>query len=199
VEEDEAAAERERERERAAQDVAFERDYVVVEKRAVEVNAFADELAASPKVQQQKQRPSRNAGAIIRRATTSVAMTTGKSAATRQEIQQPSPDARLGTHRRQGSYDTRLGTSPTSAISKALNMASGRLFGVSFSPPLAITRSGRSPPMAYSPFPKYPIANVNLVVAGDAGRQVAIFDEEAKTMQIIEEYATRSDVVYGSL
>jgi serine/threonine-protein kinase ULK/ATG1 len=197
VEEDEAAAERERERERAAQDVAFERDYVVVEKRAVEVNAFADELAASPKVQQQKQRPSRNAGAIIRRATTSVAMTTGKSAAARQEIPQPSPDARLGAHRRKGSYDTRLGTSPTSAISKALNMASGRLFGVSFSPPLAITRSGRSPPMAYSPFPKYPLANVNLVVAGDPGRQVAILDEDAKAVQVIEECATRSDVVYG--
>ena len=31
--------------ERAAQEVAFERDYVVVEKRAVEVNALADELA----------------------------------------------------------------------------------------------------------------------------------------------------------
>src|SRR5262249_4478969 len=46
--EDTAAAERERER--AAQDVAFERDYVVVEKRAVEVNAFADELAASPRL-----------------------------------------------------------------------------------------------------------------------------------------------------
>ncbi len=35
------------EREKAAQDVAFERDYVVVEKKHVEVNAFADELAAN--------------------------------------------------------------------------------------------------------------------------------------------------------
>ena len=40
----------ESERERAAQDIAFERDYVLVEKRAVEVNALADELDASPRL-----------------------------------------------------------------------------------------------------------------------------------------------------
>ena len=56
------------ERERAAQDVAFERDYVLVEKRAVEVNAFADEMAANPqligigKVQGQSQPPNSKLG-----------------------------------------------------------------------------------------------------------------------------------------
>jgi hypothetical protein len=41
----------EMERESVAQDFLFERDYVVVEKKAVEVNAFADELEASPRLQ----------------------------------------------------------------------------------------------------------------------------------------------------
>ena len=58
------------ERERAAQDVAFERDYVLVEKRAVEVNAFADEMAANPGLSGRKpspitSRPFRDDGSTI--------------------------------------------------------------------------------------------------------------------------------------
>ncbi|PGH04636.1 ULK/ULK protein kinase [Helicocarpus griseus UAMH5409] len=188
------------ERERAAQEVAFERDYVLVEKKAVEVNAFADELAASPRLQQQSPGSARQAGgAIVRRATTNSPNTSqGVQARALQMVTgRPRADS---SHHRQSSYERRYGPSPTSAtsaISKALNMASGRLFGVGFSPPLALTKGGRSPPLAYNPFPAYPLAQGNLVVVGDGAKTQVALDEDTKTVQIIEECATRSDVVYG--
>ncbi|OJD14757.1 ULK/ULK protein kinase [Emergomyces pasteurianus Ep9510] len=191
------------ERERAAQEVAFERDYIIVEKRAVEVNAFADELAASPRIQQQNQGSARPAtGAIVRRATTtSHSPSTSQGAPTR-ALQMVTGRPRAdSSHNRPGSYERRYGPSPTSAtsaISKALNMASGRLFGVGFSPPLAVTKGGRSPPLAYNPFPAYPLSpHGNLVVIGDGAKTQVALDEDSKTVQIIEECATRSDVVYG--
>ncbi|KAK2868110.1 hypothetical protein FQN49_003149 [Arthroderma sp. PD_2] len=185
--------------ERAAQDIAFERDYVVVEKRAVEVNAFADELAASPRLQQQ-QLSSRHAGAIVRMFTTTA---TPHSLKTKQATQRDSPEKQSKpradyTHNRRYSYDRRYGpnpTSATSAISKALNMASGRLFGLSFSPPSGLTKGGRSPPLGYNPFPSYPVAQSSLVVIGDEKPQ--LLSHDSKTVHIIEECATRSDVVYG--
>ncbi|EGD98138.1 ULK/ULK protein kinase [Trichophyton tonsurans CBS 112818] len=186
------------EKERAAQDIAFERDYVVVEKRAVEVNAFADELAASPRVQQQ-QLNSRQSGAIVRRATTTA---TPHSLKTKHTPQPDTQDRQTkprtdSTHNRRYSYDRRYGPNPisaTSAISKALNMASGRLFGVSFSPPSALTKGGRSPPLGYSPFPTYPVAQSSLVVVDEKPQHLS---HDSKTVHIIEECATRSDVVYG--
>ncbi|PGH30028.1 ULK/ULK protein kinase [[Emmonsia] crescens] len=193
----------ERERERAAQEVAFERDYIIVEKRAVEVNAFADELASSPRIQQQNQGSARPAtGAIVRRATTpSHSPGTSQGAPTR-ALQMVTGRPRADSnHNRQSSYERRYGPSPTSAtsaISKALNMASGRLFGVGFSPPLALTKGGRSPPLAYNPFPAYPLSpHGNLVIIGDGAKTQVALDEDTKTVQIIEECATRSDVVYG--
>ena len=197
--EDSAAREAREARERAAQDVAFERDYVVVEKRAVEVNAFADELAASPRIhgvtqtQQDAQR-----GTMIRRATTQGApnSTTGAHVTPSRAIQLASGKRPDQTHHRQGSYERRIRdpTSATSAISKAINMASGRLFNMGFSPPLGLGRGGVSPP-SYSPFPAYP-ANTSLMI-GDGGRGTAPLDEDAKAVHVIEESATRSDVVYG--
>ncbi|KAB8078347.1 hypothetical protein BDV29DRAFT_9766 [Aspergillus leporis] len=186
------------ETERAAQEVAFERDYVVVEKRAVEVNAFADELAHSPRIQGGFPR---NAHAVPRRPGTqgaSTAAATSPLATTGKAMQVASGRARAdSTHARQNSYDRRYSQSPTSAISKALHMASGRLFGMGFSPPLTITKGGRSPPLAYNPFPAYPTAQGGLMVVGDGARTNVTLDEDAKTIQVIEECATRSDVVYG--
>lgn len=194
----------EQEREQAAQDVAFERDYVVVEKRAVEVNAFADELAASPRFgQQQQQFAGKQSGAIVRRATTTATpqprqpSQDASSRAVQVVSGRPSPTS---GHYRHSSYDRRYGTSPVSArsaISKALNKATGRLFGVSLSPPLSLTKAGRSPPSAYNPFPTYPLAQSNLLVVGDGAKISPPLDEDTKTIQIIEECATRSDVVYG--
>lgn len=189
------------ERERAAQDVAFERDYVVVEKRAVEVNAFADELAHSPRIQGGFGRVP--GGSAPRRATTQGLPTVASTSPhyTSKAMQVIPGRARADSlHQRQHSYERRYGQSPTSAtsaISKALNMASGRLFGMGFSPPLALTKGGRSPPLAYNPFPAYPAAQASLMRTGDGNKTNAAVDEDCRTVQIIEECATRSDVVYG--
>ncbi|KAJ5480687.1 Serine/threonine-protein kinase atg1 [Penicillium diatomitis] len=191
------------ENEQAAQEVAFERDYVVVEKRAVEVNAFADELAHSPRIQGGLARGS--GGPMPRRATTqglpSAASTSPHFASKAMQII-PGRARADSTHQRQHSYERRYGQSPTSAtsaISKALNMASGRLFGMGFSPPLGLTKGGRSPPLAYNPFPAYPAAQASLLLTGDAGgaKNNSAIDEDCRTVQTIEECATRSDVVYG--
>lgn len=192
------------ERERAAQEVAFERDYVVVEKRAVEVNAFADEMAHSPRIHGGYTRPGQG-GMVSRRTTAPNAPThtaTSPQAPTGKTMQVVSGRGRADSgHSRQNSYERRYGQSPTSAtsaISKALNMASGRLFGMGFSPPMAITKGGRSPPLAYNPFPAYPAPQGSLMIAGDSGKtHIPADDEDAKSVQVIEECATRSDVVYG--
>jgi serine/threonine-protein kinase ULK/ATG1 len=76
-------------------------------------------------------------------------------------------------------------------------MASGRLFGMGFSPPLAITKGGRSPPLAYNPFPAYPPVHASLLITGDGSKPNATGDEDCKAVQEIEECATRSDVVFG--
>ncbi len=191
------------EKERVAQDIAFERDYVVVEKKAVEVNALADELEASPRLHRGalQQALSPKAGAMVRRATTQGAptSTTGAQTSASRAVQIASGRPRADVlHHRQSSYERKYGPSPTSAtsaISKALNMASGRLFGVGFSPPINLGRGGRSPPMGYSPFPAYPSAQGSLVMVGDT--KPVPMDEDSKLVQSIEEVATRSDVVYG--
>lgn len=189
------------ERERAAQEVAFERDYVVVEKRAVEVNAFADELAHSPRIQGGFGRVP--GGAAPRRATAQGLPTIHSTSPhyPSKAIQVIPGRARADSiNQRQHSYERRYGQSPTSAtsaISKALNMASGRLFGMGFSPPLALTKGGRSPPLAYNPFPTYPATQASLMLTGDGNKTNAAVDEDCRTVQIIEECATRSDVVYG--
>ncbi|KAI9852175.1 MAG: Serine/threonine-protein kinase [Thelocarpon superellum] len=190
--------------ERAEQEVAFERDYVVVEKRAVEVNAFADELAASPRIHgaYQNAPTTPHQGAMTRRATTQgqPGSATGAQVTPSRALQiatgKQLPDA---YHRRQSSYERRYGASPasaTSAISKALNMANFRLFGVGFSPPF-VAKSGHSPPQTYGAFPAYPTTHGSLVMIGDGGKTGIVQDEDSRAVQIIEESATRSDVVYG--
>ncbi|SLM36208.1 serine threonine protein kinase [Lasallia pustulata] len=196
----EAAREARDARERAAQDVAFERDYVVVEKRAVEVNAFADELAASPRIHGGAQQNLHH-GAMVRRGATQGTPnpTTGAQVTPARAMQIASGKRPDQIHHRQSSYERRYGrdaTSATSAISKAINMASGRLFNMGFSPPLGIGRGGPSPP-TYSPFPAYPTAQGSLTMIGDGSRAPVPIDEDSKAVQVIEESATRSDVVYG--
>ena len=186
-------------RERAAQDVAFERDYVVVEKRAVEVNAFADELAASPTIHGGSQDPGR--GALVRRATQQgpPASTTGAQATPSRAMQVASGKRLDAGHNRKSSYERRLHdtTSATSAISKAINKASGRLFGIGFSPPLSLGRGGPSPP-SYAPFPAYPTDQGSLLMLDDGSQKARVpLDEDTKTVQVIEESAIRSDAVYG--
>ena len=187
-------------RERAAQDVAFERDYVLVEKRAVEVNAFADELAASPRIHGGNQQDAIR-GAMVRRATQQgpPTSTTGAQVTPSRAMQIASGKRPEHSHLRKNSYERRLRdpASATSAISKAINMASGRLFGMGFSPPLGIGRGGPSPP-SYSPFPAYPTSQGSLLMIEDGSKKAPVpLDEDTKTVQVIEDSATRSDVVFG--
>jgi len=187
------------ERERAAQDVMFERDYVVVEKRAVEVNAFADEMAANPRISgaNHVQSPPSRAGPIVRRATTQGAPTSATGAVPSQPSRavQIAQGKQRPDHQRQNSYERRYGPSPsstTSAISKAIAGASLRLFGIGFTP---TGLKGQSPPL-HNPFPVYPASPgiAGLIADGKIGTTL---DEDAKAVHIIEESATRSDVVYG--
>ncbi len=198
---DTAAREAKEARERAAQEVAFERDYVLVEKRAVEVNAFADELAASPRIHGTRQlRPDSHSGAVVRRATTQgvPTSTTGVQLTPSRAIQLASGKRVDQIHHRQSSYERKLRdpNSATSAISKAINMASGRLFGMGFSPPLSMARGGPSPP-SYSPFPAYPTNKGSVIMIGDGSKGGLPPDEDSRVVHVIEESATRSDVVYG--
>lgn len=189
-------------RERAAQDVAFERDYVLVEKRAVEVNAFADELAASPKIHGGNQGyEDGGRGAMVRRATQQgpPASATGAQVTPSRAMQIASGKRPDAGHHRKNSYERRLRdpASATSAISNAINRASGRLFGMGFSPPLTIGKGGVSPP-SYSPFPAYPANQGNVLMIEDAPKSEPVpLDEDSRTVQIIEDGATRSDVVFG--
>lgn len=186
-------------RERAAQDVAFERDYVLVEKRAVEVNAFADELAASPRIQGSAQNQSdAHRGAMVRRATTqgSPSSAAGAQVTPSRAMQLASGKRTDQMHYRQSSYERRLrDPTATSAISKALTMAGGRLLNMGWSPPRVIGR-GPSPP-AYSPFPAYPSNQGSIIMIGDGSKGSMPADEDSRAVQVIEESATRSDVVYG--
>lgn len=186
--------------ERAAQDVAFERDYVLVEKRAVEVNAFADELAASPRIQGGNQvQQDTHPGSMVRRATTqgSPTSTTGAQITPSRAMQIASGKRPDQLHHRQSSYDRRYrdATSATSAITKAINLASGRLLNLGFSPPLGLGLGGTSPP-SYNPFPAYPTNQGSLLMIGDGSKGQLAMDEDAKMFLLIEEGATRSDVVY---
>lgn len=178
-----------------AQDIAFMRDYVVVEKRHVEVNAFADQLAA-----QGAQAPNipPKAGQIVRRATQQGVPTsiTGAVPAERSKALQIAQGSRPD-HYRRGSYDKSLSGSPkstTSVISKAIQDASLRLLGFKY--PTHLLGKGASPPHLYNPFPTYPTTNSPAGLLTD-GRQSGVIDEDARIAQTIEDYATRSDVVWG--
>ena len=181
--------------ERAAQDVMIEREYVVVEKRAVEINALADQLKAN----QGGTSPSRapDHAAMVRRATTQATSVPTKGAQITSSRALQIASGQRPEHRRQASYERRVrsNTSTTSAISKAINLASGRLFSFGMSPPLGLGRGGLSPPL-YSPFPAYPTTQGSLLMLGD-GTKASPLDEDSKAVQVIEEAATRSDVVYG--
>ncbi|KAL8808332.1 MAG: hypothetical protein Q9182_000152 [Xanthomendoza sp. 2 TL-2023] len=197
--EDQASRDIREARERAAQDVAFERDYVLVEKRAVEVNAFADQLdtehGGTARTSQDAHR-----GAMVRRATTQGSPTsvTGAQVAPSRAMQIASGKRPDQLHHRQSSYERRIkdSTSATSAISKAINMASGRLLNMGFSPPLGFGRTGPSPP-SYNPFPAYPTNQGSMLLIGDGTKGSQPLDEDSKAVLIVEESATRSDVVYG--
>ncbi|KAF1998044.1 Serine/threonine-protein kinase atg1 [Amniculicola lignicola CBS 123094] len=169
--------------ERASQDIAFDSDFVFVEKRRVEIDALADEIAASPQ------------STMKRRATThgSPNSTTGATVPSRAiQIQQK----QVPIHQRTGSYERRRQYRPsfesaTSALSKAMNMVNIR--GLGLSPPVM---KGLSPPQGYAAFPVYPTAQSSLLMIGDNNKSTSK-DEDSATIKKVEELAQLSHVVYG--
>ncbi|KAK2605326.1 hypothetical protein N8I77_008172 [Diaporthe amygdali] len=182
------------EQEKARQEIAFERDYVLVDKNQVAVNALADELAANGRMVH-AQGLSPKAGQMVRRTTTQGApdSTTGAVAPSPSRAMQIAQGRqRPNTHERQSSLSASPG-STTSFISKAIQDASLRLLGIKYPPGLG---KGASPPQLYSAFPAYPTPSAPVGLIGD-GKQSAPYDEDSRVAQCIEDYATRSDVVYG--
>lgn len=181
------------EEEKAAQDVMFERDYVVVERRHVEVNALADELAANEKLASQSPTFLKTRQ-LARHYSQQGApnSTTGATAAPASRTQLVAQGR--ATQGRRPSYEKALSASPgsaSSAITKAIQDASLRLFGVR----MPIRPKGQSPPM-YHPFPAYPTPPTSAGLIGD-GRSIHSEDEDGRSAQAIEDFATRSDCVYG--
>lgn len=184
------------ERERVAHDIAFERDYVVVEKKHVEVNAFADELAAKGA---QAQSVSPRSGQVIRRATQQgdPRSTTGAVPAQPSSALQIAQGKQRPDSHHRGSYEKGVSGSPsstTSVISKAIQDASLRFLGFKY--PMHMLGKGVSPPQMYNPFPTYPTPNMPVGLITD-GRPGGLIDEDLRVAQCIEDFATRSDVVWG--
>ncbi|KAH8169650.1 protein kinase domain-containing protein [Sarocladium implicatum] len=179
----------------AAQDVAFERDYVVVERKHVEVNAFADEMAANDRLGAQGPTSPR-AAQMTRRYTQQ-----GQPNSTTGAVPTPSSQTALVAqgrtgHDRRSSYDRPMSISPgsaSSAISKAIQDASLRLFGYKLQPPRG--SKGQSPPM-YQAFPTYPTPPTTLGLLSDS-KDSQMVDEDVRAAHTLEELATRSDCVYG--
>lgn len=174
---------------RAIQDAAIDEGFVFVEKRRVEIDALADEIAASPQTGRER--------AIVpkRRATTqgTPTSTTGATVPSNAiQIAQPKQGA---THQRTGSYERRRQYRPsfesaTSALSKAMNMVNIR--GLGLSPPMT---KGVSPPQGYAAFPTYPAAQSSLLLVGESTKHFPK-DEESSTIKTVEGLAQLSDVVY---
>ncbi|KUI61906.1 Serine/threonine-protein kinase ATG1 [Cytospora mali] len=183
------------EQEKAQQEIAFERDYVLVDKNQVAVNALADELAANGRMALQAQGQSHKSGQMVRRTTTQGApdsITGAVAPSPSRAMQIAQGRQRPNAHERQSSLSASPG-STASFISKAIQDASLRLLGIKYPPGLG---KGASPPQFYSPFPAYPASSPPVGLIGD-GKQCTPFDEDARVAQCIEDYATRSDVVYG--
>jgi len=174
---------------RASQDTALDEGFVFVEKRRVEIDALADEIAASPKTTRDRM-PTREV--VKRRATTqgSPTSTTGAIVPSRAiQIQQK----QVPTHQRAGSYERRYRPSfesATSALSKAMNMVNIR--GLGLSPPMM---KGVSPPQGIAGFPVYPTAQSSLLMIGDSGKTSK--DEDTAIVLKIEELAHLSNTVWG--
>jgi serine/threonine-protein kinase ULK/ATG1 len=180
-------------KERTAQDLMFEKEYVVIDKQAVAVNAFADELDAQPQLQARGP----GSGAMVRRATTQgqpTSITGAQPASPSRTMQMVT--GRTSAHQRAGSFERRYAPSPQSAtnmLSKALNAANARLLGALGTSPPA---KNASPPQGYSAFPSYPSAQ-GLPAIGNGHEPKLPLDEDGRIVRIVEEAATRSDVIFG--
>ncbi|KAH8731491.1 Serine/threonine-protein kinase atg1 [Phaeosphaeriaceae sp. PMI808] len=176
--------------ERATLDANLDDEFVFVEKRRVEIDALADEIAASPQTHRDR---GSNRDTMKRRSTTqgTPTSTTGATVASKAIQIQRKPSV---THQRTGSYGRQYRPSlesATSALTKAMNMVNIR--GLGLSPPVL---KGVSPPQGYSAFPAYPSAQSSMLLVGDSVHKPGK-DEAATTVKKIEELAQLSYVIYG--
>ncbi|CAH2355298.1 serine/threonine-protein kinase Atg1p [[Candida] railenensis] len=114
-------------------EIIMEKDYVVVEKRAVEVNAIADELAHAGSGAVAIKKPDSDKAPHQQKSQTSPSQTPPKSSYKRGSIRSNSM-----TGGRRPSFTERrisISISPTNALSKAIGLASNRLFGTASSQP----------------------------------------------------------------
>jgi serine/threonine-protein kinase ULK/ATG1 len=177
------------EREKAVQDVMDEREYVLIDKQQVDINAVADAIASDPR------HASKAASQKMGRRATQQGAPTSTTGAVAPQASRAVQVAQGKGHAHHGSVDKAItGTSPvstSSAISKAIQDASLRLFGTR-NPPFMVGK-GQSPPL---PFPAYPISTSHGGLLSD-GRQAVLLDEDSGVFHKIETYANRSDCVYG--
>ncbi|KAK9708573.1 Serine/threonine-protein kinase, variant 3 [Basidiobolus ranarum] len=143
-------------------EILFEREYVVIEKRAVEVNALADELAASPRITNRMVRnPPSQSSAVTpiplpyRKSDSVVPYYYGVSnsppiAFNKMEYNTAGSNSSLGVRDRSSSSSSGWASGATpSALAKAISTASARLLG----------RTGQSPPYRELSFSKGGISN----------------------------------------
>ena len=164
-------------RERIDPDLVSE--YVVIEKRSVEVNALADELAASPRVGIQTAASNASNAALARRSSSgrppSRPSSSGKSMP---------PQARSLEKK----YGASPGSAATSALARALTLAPFRIFGMG-SPKY-------SPPPQPSSFPTYTPPGYGAVVMTNAAKIINLSEEDQAIVNTLESCASKGDVVY---
>jgi len=182
----------------SSQDIAFERDYVMVEKRAVEVNAFADEMAASPHIHGARYSSTApQPGGLIRRATTQGRPNSLTGAQVDQPLENQVAVRPEQYQHRRPSWDipqavkTRIPA--TSHLAAALQGLNQRLQGTPFYDYLGV--KSPSPPL-YGTFTAFP-GSTGVPLSGADANKTGNLTEDQKLLVNIEECATRSDVVYG--
>lgn len=175
---------------RPLEEERVEKDYVIVDKQFVQVNAFADELATR---RNGMTPPSPSSSAFLRRPNSGgYSSSPSKAIAVTGRRQD-------GGHPPRNSYERRYGPTPApapspspsstrSALARALELANVRLFGPGLSPP------NHSPPNVPSPSPVYPANPASLVMIRNDG---SLLDDDMQAVLNLEGAANRSDVVYN--
>lgn len=182
------------------EDSSLDKEYVVVEKRVVEVNAIADELA--------------NAGsgavAIKPRRTDSGLSGSGESSRSpthsktnnRRSLHSHSP---AGHRRLSGTHLATISISPTNALSKAIGLASNRLFGQQPNPrPSLGQHTELLPAVAALPNWNAEFSN-NLLLKGAAhsfadslpqvDEEEPDLDADSKTLRTLKSLATKAHAI----
>ena len=174
------------EEEKAAQDVADMREYVVIEKKQVEINAFADEIDANRRLPQPGLSPPSSGPIAIRQNTHMATPSVGSAGGSLSTP--PRNQALVGRRDQSGSPG-----STSSYLTKAIQDASIRFLG--YYKHNTRPGKGQSPPQ-YNPFLAYPSPPHPVGLIGDSS-PAGSADDDSRCVQAIEELATRSDVVYG--